>query len=180
MLRATHASLFPYHISAMISSDDERDFVQRSVPIAVETTPEGKKGRSSKCIEQVPETPEYLQGRTFRGETLSHYVDVLSSAEKLLREDAYDCVGELNAEHFRQVYLVTYARADEKKVGSREQFVEMLVNEFGTDRVVKWVCCAEPHCDSGFHYHCVVKLVRVLRWKSVKNRLRSDPQGALS
>ena len=133
----------------MISSDEEEHFPN---PVVI-----------------VPDTPESKQVKALRERLLDS--DFTVRDEQHQSEDAYDAVEQLDAEHCRQVYLVTYSRADEKKVSSRENFAEILLMEFGKDRVVKWVCCAEPHTASGFHYHFAVKLTRDFRWKSVKNRL---------
>ena len=72
----------------------------------------------------------------------------------------------------RRQYLVTYSQADAKKFPTRESFGEMLETEFnrGTSQV-KVSRSKEEHQQSGFHYHCCIKLSGVKKWFSVKNSM---------
>ena len=78
----------------------------------------------------------------------------------------------------RRQYSVTYSQADAEKFPTRESFGEMLETEFnrGTSqvKVSHWVCSKEEHQQSGFHYHCCLKLSGVKRWFSVKIALQKD------
>ena len=53
----------------------------------------------------------------------------------------------------------------------------MIESEFnkGTSlvKVSHWACCKEEHQQSGFHYHCCVKLTGVKKWLSVENSIMS-------
>lgn len=74
----------------------------------------------------------------------------------------------------RQVYLVTYSRANLEKFPSRESFALTVVHAFALGSkisVMQWACCREPHKEIGLHYHLVLKLSTKKRWLSVKNQL---------
>lgn len=72
----------------------------------------------------------------------------------------------------RSVYLVTYSQADREKVESKQEFSEIVVQEFKDCEVIQWVCSEEKHKEEGFHYHLALKLDRVKRWKSVRERIQ--------
>ena len=75
----------------------------------------------------------------------------------------------------RRQYLVTYSQADAEKFPTRESFGEMLETEFnkGTSqvKVTHLACSKEEHQQSGFHYHCCLKLSGVKKWFSVKTNI---------
>ena len=74
----------------------------------------------------------------------------------------------------RSVYLITYSQADIKKVESRLQFSDMVLESFrrnGTANVLRWVYCKEDHKDQGHQYHMAIKLDRQKRWLSVSKDL---------
>lgn len=70
----------------------------------------------------------------------------------------------------RQVYLVTYSRADLEKVKTREDFADIWVRAFGREVVQQWACCCEKHKEEPqqVHFHLSIKLKTVRRWKQVK------------
>lgn len=72
----------------------------------------------------------------------------------------------------KSTYLVTYSQADPEKVGTREEFAQMVVDAFNKgcqfERVLHWACCKEKHKDGGHHYHLALKLRGVYRWKKIK------------
>ena len=73
----------------------------------------------------------------------------------------------------RSVYLVTYSQVDKEKCETKDEFAQMVCNEFLDCRVTQWVCCEEDHLEtSGTHYHLALKLDRVKRWKSVRQKLQ--------
>lgn len=133
----------------------------------------------------VPETPEEEQDlsrqeRQSQSQDISFLSVPLSQSQSNDSQlnataslDAYDSVRELPATKCRQVYLITYSRADELKVPSREAFVEIILNAFGQENIQKYVCCAEPHAEQGFHYHMAIKLVKDMRWMRVKNSIQN-------
>ena len=76
----------------------------------------------------------------------------------------------------RQVYLLTYSRANMSVLPSRLCQCCTVVNTFETTTVAKvlqWVVSLEQHNDAsseqehGYHYHMAVKLSRKTRWPNV-------------
>ena len=63
----------------------------------------------------------------------------------------------------RQVYLITYSRADDTRFPTRETFSNAVLEAFGQTpaQVLQWVCAQEKHADGGLHYHIALKLDRV-------------------
>ena len=80
----------------------------------------------------------------------------------------------------RLVYLITYSRADELKIASREAFAEAVCDAFSNldvARVVHWVVSRELHNDAEgaefpAHYHMALKLDRRARWLRVRQSLQ--------
>ena len=74
----------------------------------------------------------------------------------------------------REVYLVTYSRADVVKVQDRKRFAEIVCSEFNRDDdvVQKWVCSAEMHRKEGFHFHLAIKLNTCRRFRQVRLNLK--------
>eukprot|EP00112_Aurelia_sp_Birch-Aquarium-sp1_P001416 Seg11504.1 transcript_id=Seg11504.1/GoldUCD/mRNA.D3Y31 product="hypothetical protein" protein_id=Seg11504.1/GoldUCD/D3Y31 len=75
----------------------------------------------------------------------------------------------------RQVYLLTYSRADLSKFTTKESFAEAVVEVWRENgkKVLHWIVCREEHHDSddaeyGLHYHMAVKLDAKARWLRVK------------
>ena len=75
----------------------------------------------------------------------------------------------------RQVYLLTYSRADLSKFPSRESFAEAVVEVWRENgkKILHWIVCREEHHDGddakyGHHYHMAVKLDEKGRWLKVK------------
>ena len=71
------------------------------------------------------------------------------------------------------VYLITYSRADKRKVGNREAFASIVQNAFevlDVARIEHWVVSEEEHEDEGklsafpTHFHMAVKLTQRARW----------------
>ena len=83
----------------------------------------------------------------------------------------------------RQVYLITYSRADVAKIPSRERFAEVVLEAWGDSgvRVQHWVVCLEAHASSNtnasveinnaYHFHMALKLVKRARWLQVRKYL---------
>ena len=75
----------------------------------------------------------------------------------------------------RRQYLVTYSQADGQIFPTRESFGNVLENEFNSGnskvKVSHWACCKEAHEETGFHYHCCLKLTGVKKWLHVKNAI---------
>jgi len=75
----------------------------------------------------------------------------------------------------RRQYLITYSQADPAKFPTRESFGEMVCKEFNVGlsaaKVDYWACCKEAHQESGFHYHCSIKLTGCKKWVQVRNRI---------
>ncbi len=85
------------------------------------------------------------------------------------------------------VYLVTYSRADERKIASREAFAEAVCRSFevlDVARVLHWVVSKEEHHDSDneeaekfpYHYHMALKLSKRARWLRVRRALQEEHQ----
>ena len=81
----------------------------------------------------------------------------------------------------RQVYLITYSRANLTAFPSREIFATAIVNAFEKStaaKVLHWVVSAELHndCDEerGTHYHMAVKLTKKTRWANVRSFLDNE------
>lgn len=80
----------------------------------------------------------------------------------------------------RLVYLITYSRADETKIASREAFAEAVCDAFrnlDVARVMHWVVSREFHNDSEeaafpTHYHMALKLDKRARWLRVRQLLQ--------
>lgn len=82
----------------------------------------------------------------------------------------------------RQVYMITYSRADQNIVSSRENFANLVVEAWSivSDcNVLQWVVGKELHCSSdkdegnAWHYHMALKLDKKCRWLQVRNILRN-------
>lgn len=75
----------------------------------------------------------------------------------------------------RRIYLATYSQADSKRFPTRESFGKMLEEEFnrgaGKVKVLHWACSKESHTESGFHYHCCLKLSGVKKWSGVSKNI---------
>ena len=82
---------------------------------------------------------------------------------------------ELNPRQTRQVYLITYSRANITRF-TRETFSHAVLNAFQNTpaQTVQWVCAQEQHEDGGIHFHMAIKLDRVQRWLRVKQRLQEE------
>lgn len=82
----------------------------------------------------------------------------------------------------RQVYLITYSRANLTSFPTRESFATAIVTAFERTTVAKvlhWVVSVELHNDDsererGSHYHMAVKLSRKSRWSSVRSFLDKE------
>ena len=74
----------------------------------------------------------------------------------------------------RQIYLITYSRADVSKVTSRENFANIVCAEFSrNDQVVQqWAVSAKLHREAGLHYHLVLKLKCPQRFRQVRLNLK--------
>ena len=88
--------------------------------------------------------------------------DILESQEK-----------ELDSHTVRQVYLITYSRADQGRFPTRESFVQAVLFSFNCTpaKVVQWCCCLERHAVTGIHYHIAIKLNKNQRWLQSKRSL---------
>ena len=76
----------------------------------------------------------------------------------------------------RRTYLITCSKEDLSKFPSREQFGEVVVEEFncglGKIKLEYWACCLEQHVNtSGQHYHVLVKLSGPKGWNPIKTYL---------
>ena len=69
---------------------------------------------------------------------------------------------------------MTHLQTDEGKFPSQQSFGK--IGEFSSGqsamKVTHWVCCCEKHKDSGIHFHCAIKLIKLKKWVSVKERIR--------
>ena len=82
----------------------------------------------------------------------------------------------------KQVYLVTYGRANLTEFPSRESFATAIVRAFETKttaNVLHWVICMERHSDDftqdcSFHYYMAVKLSKKTRWVNVRSYLDEE------
>ena len=59
----------------------------------------------------------------------------------------------LELKEIRHVYLITYSRADTRKVPSRQRFAEIVLEAFESRgaSVIQWACCKERHTTGGVH-----------------------------
>ena len=82
----------------------------------------------------------------------------------------------LNDRAVRQVYLITYSKADAQKFPTRESFAQALVKSFEAinTKIELWVFSKEAHQVNGFHYHMALKLNRCKRWLSSKRYLEEN------
>ncbi len=78
----------------------------------------------------------------------------------------------------RQIYLLTYSRADLCKFPTKDSFADAVIDAWVQNgkQVVQWVVCIEEHKDSEsnnsenkFHYHMALKLKDKARWNQVKD-----------
>ena len=82
----------------------------------------------------------------------------------------------------KQVYLITYSRANLTAFPSRESFATAIVRAFETKttaKVLHWVVCIERRSDhftddSSFHHHMAVKLPKKTRWVNVRSYLDEE------
>ena len=69
------------------------------------------------------------------------------------------------------MYLVTYSQADMSIAVNQKKIADIVVGEFKRgsqhNRVLYWVCSKEKHHKSGSHFHLVLKLDGVLRWRAL-------------
>lgn len=82
----------------------------------------------------------------------------------------------------RSVYLITYSKADEEIIPSRESFACVILDAWSTvmdNPVVQWVVSKEKHnnveegSESSWHYHMAIKLEKKCRWLQVRNILQT-------
>lgn len=82
----------------------------------------------------------------------------------------------------RQVYLITYSRANLSAFPTRQSFATAIINAFETTTVAKvlhWVVAVERHNDDceedhGSHYHMAVKLSKKTRWANVRSYIDKE------
>ena len=76
--------------------------------------------------------------------------------------------------------MLTYSRANEALISSRQPFVAKAVDAFKSAgngaEILQHVCAQERHSDGGIHYHMALKLDRCQRWLHVSNRLQEDTE----
>ena len=96
--------------------------------------------------------------------------------DDISRDSAEGLSGNLNDRAVRQVYLITYSKADLQKFPTRESFAQAVVKSFEATntKIEHWVCCKEAHQVDGFHYHMAIKLDRCKRWLSSKRCLEDN------
>ena len=106
-------------------------------------------------------------------ELLNEYDSEEFSSEERDHEILQSQDEEIDSRTVRQVYLITYSRADQARFPTRESFVQAVLFSFnGTPaKVVQWCCCLERHAVTGIHYHMAVKLTKNLRWLQSKKSL---------
>ena len=75
----------------------------------------------------------------------------------------------------RQVYLLTYSRADLSQFPTRESFAQAVVEVWKENgrKILHWIVCREQHHDGddaeyGNHYHMAAKLDAKGRWIRMK------------
>ena len=74
----------------------------------------------------------------------------------------------------RSVYLITYSQADIEIVPDKATFITFITDAFnknGTAKLIQYACAEEKHANGNVHYHAVVKLDKMKRWKGVRNYL---------
>ena len=83
---------------------------------------------------------------------------------------------QLHSRQVRQVYLITYSRADLTQFPTRESFSLAVINAFAQmpAKILHWVVAQEEHEDGGMHFHMAVKLDRRQRWLQVWNFLQCE------
>ena len=82
-------------------------------------------------------------------------------------------VNEIDHRDVRQVYLLTYSKANLCAFPTRMSFPEAVVASFSgkESSIIQWVCCRESHKNDGLHYHMAIKLDRCQRWLGSKKFL---------
>ena len=95
------------------------------------------------------------------------------SEDDISRDSAEGLRSNLNDRAVRQVYLITYSKANLRKFPTRESFAQAVVRSFEATntKIEHWVCCKEAHQVNGFHYHMAIKLDRCKRWLSSKKKI---------
>ena len=96
--------------------------------------------------------------------------------DDISRDSAEGLSSNLNDRAVRQVYLITYSKADPQKFPTRESFAQAVVKSFEAinTKIELWVCSKEAHQVNGFHYHMALKLNRCKRWLSSKRYLEEN------
>ena len=109
-----------------------------------------------------PETPEPMKA-------YHSFIDKSNSQDKFVAQ-------ELNSRQSRRVYLLTYLQTDESIFSTRESFAAAVEKAFLTTgaSLSHWDCCREMHSNEGIDYHLSASVSNLRRWKSVKDKLKSD------
>jgi hypothetical protein len=85
---------------------------------------------------------------------------------------------ELGPRVVRQVYLITYARANAQLCAGRREFADLVIEAFdfnnGAPKLKHWVVCKEPHEGGGHHYHMAICISRNKRWGPAKRALQAQ------
>ena len=83
--------------------------------------------------------------------------------DDISRDSAEGLSSNLNDRAVRQVYLITYSKADLQKFPTRESFAQAVVKSFEAinTKIELWVCSKEAHQVNGFHYHMALKLLKL-------------------
>lgn len=90
-------------------------------------------------------------------------------------ETAERSEANLELREIRRVYLITYSRADTRKVPSRQRFAEIVLDAFELRgaSVIQWACCKERHTTGGVHLHMAIKLSKPQRWLSIRQFIQT-------
>ena len=76
----------------------------------------------------------------------------------------------------KNIYLITYSKADLLIVGSREKFAQIICDEFNRnndDVVLQWAYYVENHTERGVHFHMSIKLKARRQFGEVRDNLQS-------
>ncbi len=85
---------------------------------------------------------------------------------------------KMNSRSFRQVYLITYSKANLDLFPNRKSFSDAVADAFTTAttaKLVQWVCSRELHADGASHYHMALKLDKCHRWVRFSEELLGHP-----
>ena len=108
-----------------------------------------------------------------RGTSCSSVV-MLVCVDNFFSHPCFTMSANLGIRQIRQVYLITYSKAQPNIAATRKEFADKVVNAFnvcGTATILHWACSLEYHFNGAIHFHMCIKLNKTQRWLNIRNYL---------